>query len=169
MSRLNKRLFTHQQIQSEANRVGVDYPSTHSLNFIVYYRNGKSPIDSAKTLVVNAYNRSVEVGELEDGRYTIDEEGKWVIASKIVFGEYLEIFLDDVIDIPKEMGIKGMRLEEFIDWMWVGTEHNVKEGIKPLNKSQKKRVLQGFHTYANGRGNHDIEFIDFNLRKNKLI
>lgn len=169
MARLNKRLFTHQQIKSGTDRIGIEYPTAHNLNFIVYYRNGKSPIDTAKTAIVNSYNRSIEVGELEDGRYTLDEEGKLVIASKLVFGEYLEIFLDSVIDIPKEMRLKGMRLEEFLDWMWVGTEHKIRDGVKPLNKTQKKKVLQGFHSYANGRGNHGIEFIDYNLRKNKLI
>lgn len=168
MARLNKRLFTHKQIEEEVSKLGREYPSLFTLNFIVYYKNGTSPVKTAKTTSVSSYNRSIENGELEDGRYSLDKDEKFVIASKITFGEFIEIYLDDKVNFQNEYYIRSMSYHELIDWVWFGKPDG-RGKLKPLNNTQKKQVLKSFHKYANEKGNTEIEFVDYNLRKNKLI
>lgn len=168
MARLNKRLFTHKQIEDEVSKLGREYPSLFTLNFIVYYNNGTTPVKTAKTTAVNTYNNTYYSKELEDGRLALDNEGKYVISSKIVFGEFIELYLDDKINFPNEYYIRSMSYHELIDWIWFG-EPDGRSKFKPFTNTQKKQVLKEFHKYANSRGNTEIEFVDYNLRKNKLI
>ena len=168
MARLNKRLFTHKQIEEEVSKLGREYPSLFTLNFIVYYKNGTSPVKTAKTTAVSTYNKPYYRNEFEDGRLSLDDEGKFVIASKITFGEFIEIYLNDKVNFSNEYYIRSMSYYEIIDWVWFG-ESDGRGKLKPFTNAQKKQVIKEFHKYINSRGNSEIEFVGYNLRKKKLI
>lgn len=168
MARLNKRLFTHKQIEDEVSKLGREYPSLFTLNFIVYYKNGTSPVKTAKTTAVSTYNKPYYRKEFEDGRLALDDEGKFVIISKVSFGEFIEIYLNDKVNFSNEYYIRSMSYHEIIDWVWFG-ESDGRGKLKPFTNAQKKQVIKEFHKYINSRGNTGIEFEGYNLRKKKLI